>query len=87
MRARLLENGAGVFIPNPLIVANKERIESNNETGTVAIDKEVVYRLGDTLKVVLADVNQETRSLVAKPVEVFAEAPIEAKADAEEAQK
>ncbi|MGR5095622.1 exoribonuclease II [Vibrio maritimus] len=77
MRARLLENGAGVFIPNPLIVANKERIESNNETGTVSIDKEVVYRLGDTLKVVLSDVNQETRSLVAKPVEVFAEVPAE----------
>lgn len=85
MRARLLENGAGVFIPNPLIVANKERIESNNETGTVAIDKELVYRLGDTLKVVLADVNQETRSLVAKPVEVFAEAPTEAEANVEEA--
>ncbi len=64
-----------MFIPNPLIVDNKERIEGNNENGTVSIDKEVVYRLGDTFKVILNDVNQETRSLIAKPVEVFADAP------------
>ncbi|MGF1777963.1 exoribonuclease II [Vibrio nomapromontoriensis] len=73
MRARLTENGAAVFIPNSLIVNNKERIVSNNENGTVSIDKNLVYRLGDTLKVVLSDVNLETRSIVAKPVEVFAE--------------
>lgn len=85
MRARLIENGATVFIPNPLIVDNKERIEGNNENGTVSIDKEVVYRLGDTLKVVLHEVNQETRSLIAKPVEVFADAPKEATEVAEQA--
>ncbi|SEG04087.1 exoribonuclease II [Vibrio hangzhouensis] len=85
MRARLIENGATVFIPNPLIVDNKERIEGNNENGTVSIDKEVVYRLGDTLKVVLHEVNQETRSLIAKPVEVFADAPKEATEIAEQA--
>ncbi|MFA0442655.1 exoribonuclease II [Vibrio sp. 10N.286.49.C2] len=73
MRARLTENGAAVFIPNSLIVSNKDRIVSNNENGTVTIDQNLVYRLGDTLKVVLNDVNQETRSIVAKPVEVFAE--------------
>jgi exoribonuclease-2 len=81
IRARLLENGASVFIPNPLIVDNKERIEGNNENGTVSIDKEVVYRLGDTFKVTLNDVNQETRSLIAKPVEVFADAPKNASAE------
>ncbi|MGR5178188.1 exoribonuclease II [Vibrio parahaemolyticus] len=85
MRARLIENGATVFIPNPLIVDNKERIEGNNENGTVSIDKEVVYRLGDTLKVVLHEVNQETRSLIAKPIEVFADAPKEATEVAEQA--
>ncbi|WP_046030079.1 exoribonuclease II [Vibrio vulnificus] len=72
MRIRLLENGAAAFIPGSLIIDNKERIECNGDLGTVSIDKEVVYKLGDVLEVVLADVNQENRSLVAKPTQVFA---------------
>ncbi len=71
--ALLLENGAAAFIPGSLIIDNKERIECNGDLGTVSIDKEVVYKLGDVLEVVLADVNQENRSLVAKPTQVFAE--------------
>ncbi|CAH0530031.1 exoribonuclease II [Vibrio hippocampi] len=73
IRARLIENGAGVFIPNSLVVANKQRIESNKEQGTVSIDKVVEMKLGDLLKVTLAEVNLDTRSLVAKPVVQFAE--------------
>ncbi|UPQ89598.1 exoribonuclease II [Vibrio sinaloensis] len=71
MRVRLLENGAAAFIPGTLILANKERLECNGDNGTVSIDKEVIYRLGDVLEVVLTDVNQENRSLVAKPTQVF----------------
>jgi len=71
MRIRLIENGAAAFVPGTLILANKERLECNGESGTVSIDKEVTYRLGDVLEVVLTDVNQETRSLVAKPTQIF----------------
>ncbi len=74
-RVRLLENGAAAFIPGALILDNKERIECNGDNGTISIDKEVVYKLGDTLEIVLADVNQENRSLVAKPTQVFADQP------------
>lgn len=73
MRIRLLENGAAAFIPGSLIIDNKERIECNGEAGTVSIDKEMVYRLGDALEVVLTEVNQENRNLVAKPTQVFAD--------------
>ena len=73
VRIRLLENGAAAFVPAPLIVDNKERIECNNENGTVSVDKEQVYKLGDVVEVVLTEVNMENRSLVAKPVQVFAE--------------
>ncbi|KGY13118.1 exoribonuclease II [Vibrio tubiashii] len=73
MRIRLVENGAAAFVPGKLILANKERLECNGENGTVSIDNEVVYRLGDVLEVVLSDVNQESRSLVAKPTQVFAD--------------
>jgi len=73
MRIRLVENGAAAFVPGKLILANKERLVCNGENGTVSIDNEVVYRLGDVLEVVLSDVNQENRSLVAKPTQVFAD--------------
>ena len=75
MRVRLIENGAAAFIPGSLILDNKQRIECSKEIGTVSIDKEVVYRLGDTLEIVLTEVNQENRNLVAKPTQVFADAP------------
>jgi len=75
MRVRLLENGATAFIPGALVLANKERIECNGDAGMISIDKEVVYKLGDSLEVVLTEVNQENRSLIAKPTQVFADAP------------
>ncbi|EGR0603640.1 exoribonuclease II [Vibrio cholerae] len=84
MRVRLLENGAMAFIPGALILDNKERIECNGEDGTVLIDKEVVYKLGDVLEIVLAEVNQENRSLVGKPTQVFADLATEAQVNTEE---
>ena len=75
MRIRVMENGAAAFIPGALILDNKERIECNGDNGTISIDKEVVYQLGDTLEIVLTEVNQENRSIVAKPTQVFADAP------------
>ena len=77
MRVRLLENGAVAFIPGSLIIDNKERIECNGDMGTVSIDNEMVYKLGDALEVVLFEVNQENRNLVAKPTQVFTDLPSE----------
>ncbi|RSD31167.1 exoribonuclease II [Vibrio pectenicida] len=71
LRVRLIENGAVVFVPGSLILANKERLKFNAEAGTVSIDNDVVYRVGGFIEVVLNEVNQETRSIVAKPVEIF----------------
>ncbi|GAK87423.1 exoribonuclease II [Vibrio ponticus] len=83
MRVRLLENGAAAFIPSSLIIDNKERIECNGDLGMVSIDKQVEFRLGDTLEVVLSDVNQENRSLVAKPTQVFAPLKVEQKEESQ----
>ena len=43
----------------------------NSEEGIVSIDNDIIYRLGDVIEVVLTDVNQETRSIVAKPIHGF----------------
>lgn len=75
MRVRLLENGATAFIPGTLILENKERIVCNGEDGTVMIDNTVVYKLGDSLEVVLTEINQDNRSIIAKPTQVFSDTP------------
>lgn len=48
------------------------------------IDKEVVYKLGDVLEIVLTEVNQENRSLVGKPTQVFADLVSETQTSAEQ---
>ncbi|GAD89646.1 exoribonuclease 2 [Vibrio halioticoli NBRC 102217] len=77
MRVRLIENGAAAFIPNSLIMDNKERIESSTEQGTISIDKEQVYKLSDTVEIVLTDVDIDKRNIVGKPTDVFADLPAE----------
>ncbi|EOD81154.1 Exoribonuclease II [Grimontia indica] len=72
MRVRLLENGAMAFIPAPLIVDNKKRIECNGDAGTISVDGVKEFQLGDTIEVVLAEVKEPTRSIVGKPTREFA---------------
>nr|WP_086937367.1 exoribonuclease II [Thaumasiovibrio occultus] len=71
MRVRLLENGAMAFVPAPLIMDNKERIECVGEQGIINIDKVREYQLGDQIEVKLADIKVATRSIVAKPIKQF----------------
>ncbi len=71
MRVHLIENGATAFIPASLILSDRERMECNNEAGTISIDNTPVYRLGDQLEIVLTEVNLETRGIIAKPTQVF----------------
>ena len=73
MRVRLLENGAAAFIPAPLILPNKARIECNGDLGIINIDNVREFQLGDQFEVVLAEVRETTRQLVAKPTRQFPE--------------
>lgn len=70
-RARLLENGAAVFIPCSQIVDNKERISASRELGTIEVDKVVAFKLGDILEVALINVSLENRNIIAKPTQSF----------------
>lgn len=44
----------------------------------------MVYKLGDVLEIVLTEVNQENRSLVGKPTQVFADLVSETQTSAEQ---
>lgn len=67
LRVRLLDNGAVAFIPAPFIHAVRDEMVCGQETGTVQIKGEVVYRQGDNLQVTIAEVRMETRSVIARP--------------------
>ncbi len=68
MRARLLENGAVVFIPGPLIHDTRSELVCDGDSGKVIIKEQLAFRVGDTIKVVLHEINADTRSLIAKPI-------------------
>ncbi|QUJ69235.1 exoribonuclease II (plasmid) [Photobacterium sp. GJ3] len=83
MRVRVLENGASAFIPAPLILDNKERIECNGDLGIINIDKVREFQLGDHFEIVLTEVREATRQLVAKPVKQFPEVKTQAENQSE----
>ncbi|MFI8417017.1 exoribonuclease II [Serratia sp. NPDC078593] len=67
LRVRLLDNGAVAFIPAPFIHAVRDELVCSQDTGTVQIKGEVVYRQSDSLQVTIAEVRMETRSVIARP--------------------
>lgn len=68
IRAKLLENGANIFIPLPFIHSVREELLCNAESGQIFIKGEMIYQLGDSLPVKLAEIRKETRSIIARPV-------------------
>ncbi|AGB82382.1 Exoribonuclease 2 [Serratia rubidaea] len=67
LRVRLLDNGAVAFIPAPFIHAVRDELVCSQDTGSVQVKGEVVYRQSDTLQVNIAEVRMETRNVIAKP--------------------
>ncbi len=72
MRVRLLDNGAMAFIPAPVILDNKERIECNQELGQILVDGIVEFQLGDIVDINIIDIKQTTRSIIGKTTREFA---------------
>ena len=72
MRVRLIANGAMAFIPAPLILDNKERISCHGDIGVILVDGNKAFQLGDEIEVILTDIKETTRSLIAKPSRNFA---------------
>ncbi|WP_127959311.1 exoribonuclease II [Serratia microhaemolytica] len=68
LRVRLQENGAVAFIPASHLHPVRDEIVCSQETGSVQVKGEVIYRQGDSLQVKIAEVRMETRSVIAKPL-------------------
>ena len=82
MRVRLLENGASPFIPGSMIHKERKEMTLDNNSGQVFVQGEVRYRLGDKIQVQLIKVDEERRSLLAKPAQ-----PLNSEAANAEAEK
>ncbi|WP_368300879.1 exoribonuclease II [Kluyvera sichuanensis] len=67
MRVRLVDNGAVAFIPAPFLHAVRDEMVCSQESGTVQIKGEVVYKVTDVIDVTIAEVRMETRSVIARP--------------------
>ncbi|WP_025733811.1 exoribonuclease II [Carnimonas nigrificans] len=67
MRVRLTENGASAFIPASFLHSDRSALAIDDKEGTIAIQGEQRYRLGDSVKVVLVEAREDTRSLIARP--------------------
>lgn len=68
MRVRLVDNGAVAFIPAPFLHVVRDELVCSQETGTVQIKGETVYKVTDVIDVTIAEVRMETRSIIARPV-------------------
>lgn len=68
IRVRLIDNGAVAFVPAPFLHAVRDEVQCSQETGTVLIKGEVVFKLNDIISVRIEDVKLETRNIVARPI-------------------
>ena len=64
-RARLAENGAVVFVPGSTICADRTRLKGVYDEGRMYLDGNVLFEVGMDVKLVIAAVNHETRSITA----------------------
>lgn len=76
IRVCLQENGAFIFVPMSLFSAQRDDLEFDNSKGRIFYKGDVVYSLGDTMKVRIVDINKETRSIVGAPVELPLDLPL-----------
>ncbi|CAL4326327.1 exoribonuclease II [Buchnera aphidicola] len=67
LRARLVENGANVFIPGTFLHPIREQLIFNQDIGKVFVKGVVQYQVSDLIEVTLYDIRLETRSIIAKP--------------------
>ncbi|SNC58758.1 exoribonuclease II [Sodalis endosymbiont of Henestaris halophilus] len=68
MRVRLLDNGAVAFIPSTFVHSVRDELVCNQDTGTVQVKGEEIYRQGDILEVTIAEVKVENRTVIARPI-------------------
>ncbi|CAL4320825.1 exoribonuclease II [Buchnera aphidicola] len=66
IRAKILKNGANIFVPKSFIYCNRSVIDLNIDKGIIYIKGKVFYKITDILKVQLTEVRMDKKSIIAK---------------------
>ncbi|CAL4320918.1 Exoribonuclease 2 [Buchnera aphidicola (Chaitophorus sp. 3695)] len=66
IRAKLLDIGANIFIPNLFIHNIRSELDLNLEDGLISIKKKILYKISDIIYVKIVDVKVDTKSIIAK---------------------
>ncbi|OOF70507.1 exoribonuclease II [Rodentibacter caecimuris] len=69
LRVQLVQNGASVFIPASSLHSNKEEIQVNSDELALYIKGERQYKIGDSVRLKLIEVKEETRSIIGNLVQ------------------
>ncbi|WP_343154489.1 exoribonuclease II [Buchnera aphidicola] len=67
IRAKIIENGANVFIPALFLHPIREELILNQEIGKVFINGNLHYKISDLIQITLFEIRLKTRSIIAKP--------------------
>ncbi|WP_343153124.1 exoribonuclease II [Buchnera aphidicola] len=68
IKARIIENGAYVFIPLFFLHSKKNEVVCNREYGIIEVLKHIFYRISDILLVTIVDIQINKRSVIACPI-------------------
>lgn len=66
IRAKLLDLGANVFIPNVFIHNVRSELQLNLEDGLIYIKKKIFYQISDIIQIQIVDIKKDTKSIIAK---------------------
>lgn len=64
LRAKIIQNGAQIFVPFSTLHNNKDEMEYRQEELAIYIKGEKAYQIGQSVRVKLTEVRLETRSIV-----------------------
>ena len=76
LKILLQENGAMIFIPFSYISADKESLILDSDNGEIIVNGKTEKRLADTIKVKIAEVNHDTRSIIGALAEPIGNLPL-----------
>ena len=68
LMAKIENNGAVVFIPLNNLTTDRKASKIDTELGTISLNEQVIYRLNDTITLVLTELNREKLSITGKVI-------------------
>ncbi|CAL4321512.1 exoribonuclease II [Buchnera aphidicola] len=68
IKARIIENGAYVFIPLFFLHSKKNEVVCNKEYGIIEVLTHIFYRISDILSVTIVDIQIDKKNIIACPI-------------------